>query len=64
MINFYQMTGGYSGSESEKQKIIMDNIKKYIPNDFEILDTIYQRNNISIYKSLYKKNKIKKNFSY
>ena len=63
MIKLLRFNDGYSStncSASEKQKIIMDNIKKYIPNDFEILDTIYQRNNISIYKSLYKKNKIQK----
>ena len=43
MIKLYRFNDGYSStncSVSEKQKIIMDNIKKYIPNDFEILDTI------------------------
>jgi serine/threonine protein kinase len=49
-----------------KNKLIIDNgLKKEIINffnDFEISDIICQRNNASIYKCIYKKNRINKNF--
>ena len=43
-----------------------EDIKKYVDfflNDFELLDNIYHRNNIYIYKSIYKKNKTQKIFA-
>lgn len=64
MIKSYKIDCSVSStnySEPGVKNSIDDNIKKYISFDgFEILDIIYQRNNISIYKSIYKKNKIQK----
>ena len=65
-INCQSTKKGDIDSKPIEEKENNDEIKEVIIsclNDFELPDIIYQRNNISLYKGYYKKNKINKTFA-